>query len=174
MRRLLAAAAGLVILVLVVPQLLLPGIVAERIEDRLTRNGGSAEVSLRSFPALRLLFTDGSRLQARGRDLTLDLAAEDEDVFDRLDGFSTVEIVMSDLRVGAIDVRAFSLRRDGSDPYRLRALASTLGGAIPIRLDMELASDGGAVDVVSGGSTVAGLPTGPLGEILAEAVLAQL
>lgn len=172
MRRILAIAAGLVIVVLLAPQLFLPGIVSGRIEDRLTENGGSAEVSVRSFPALRLLFADGSRLQARGRGLTLDLAAESEDVFDRLDGFSTVEVAMSELRVGAIDVRSFSL--EGSDPYRLRALASTLGGTIPIRMSMELASDDGAIEIVSGGSTVAGLPTGPLGEILAEAVLAQL
>jgi hypothetical protein len=173
-RRALALGAGLVVAAVLASQLFLAGLVSGRIEDRLTEGGGSATVSIDSFPALRLLFADGSRMQVRGSGLNLDLAAESSDVFGRLDGFSTVDVAMSDLRVGAIDVRAFTLRRQDSDPYRMRALASTLGGAVPIRIDMELLSDDGEVEVVSGGSTVAGVPTGPLGEILAEAVLAQL
>ena len=34
---------------------------------------------------------------------------------------------------------------------------------VPIDLDLELTSDAGRVQVVSGGGTIAGVPTGPLG-----------
>lgn len=170
----MAIGAAPVVVLLVASQLFLPGIVSGRIEDRLTQNGGSAAVSLRSFPSLRLLFADGSRMQVRGTGLELDLAAEPADIFDRLDGFSIVDVVLSAFRVGPIDVQAFTLERGGSSPYRLRALASTLGGAIPVRIDMELESNDGSIEVISGGSTVAGISTGSLGESLVEAVLAQL
>jgi hypothetical protein len=45
---------------------------------------------------------------------------------------------------------------------------------IPLRLEMEVEGSGGQVEVVSGGSTVAGFPTGPVGELIAEAVLARV
>ncbi len=174
MRKGLTIAAGLVVVVLVASQLFLAAFVSSRVEDRLTEGGGSAMVSVDSFPALRLLFSDGSKFEVRGSGLDLELATEPNDVFGRLDGFVTVDIAISASTVGAFDVRAFTLRREDSDPYRMQALASTFGGTVPIRIDMQLASDDGEVEVVSGGSTVAGFPTGPLGEALAEAVLAQL
>ena len=39
---------------------------------------------------------------------------------------------------------------------------------------MELTSDDGRVRVVSGGGTVAGVPTGPLAELLTSAIVVQL
>jgi hypothetical protein len=46
--------------------------------------------------------------------------------------------------------------------------------AVPIELDMQLTSDDGRLQVVSGGGTVAGLPTGPLAELLTTAIVVQL
>ena len=45
---------------------------------------------------------------------------------------------------------------------------------LPIDLDMQLTSDDGRVQVVSGGGNVAGLPTGPLAELLTNAIVVQL
>ena len=39
---------------------------------------------------------------------------------------------------------------------------------------MELQSDGGRVVVVAGGGTVAGIPTGPLAELITEAIAIRL
>jgi hypothetical protein len=45
---------------------------------------------------------------------------------------------------------------------------------IPIDLRMALRSDGGRAVVVSGGGTVAGIPTGPLAELITAAISVRL
>jgi hypothetical protein len=45
---------------------------------------------------------------------------------------------------------------------------------IPIRLDMNLESDGGRIVVTRGGGTVAGIPTGPLAELVTSIVALKL
>ena len=57
MRRLGAlGVAGLVVVLLVVGQLVLPGIAAQRLRDRLGRSGRVLEVQVSAFPAIKLLW----------------------------------------------------------------------------------------------------------------------
>ena len=57
MRRLGAlAVAGLVVVLLVVAQLVLPGIATQRLRDRLSRSGRVLEVKVSAFPAIELLW----------------------------------------------------------------------------------------------------------------------
>ena len=57
MRRLVAmAVAGVVVLVLVVAQLVLPGIASQRLRDRLSRSGRVLDVHVSAFPAIQLLW----------------------------------------------------------------------------------------------------------------------
>jgi hypothetical protein len=57
MRRLGAlAVAGLVVVVLVVAQLVLPGIASQRLRDRLSRSGRVLDVQVSAFPAIELLW----------------------------------------------------------------------------------------------------------------------
>jgi hypothetical protein len=57
MRRLGAlAVAGVVVVLLVVAQLVLPGIAAQRLHDRLSRSGQVLEVKVSAFPAIELLW----------------------------------------------------------------------------------------------------------------------
>jgi hypothetical protein len=190
------------VVVLVGSQLLIPPIAERQTEDRLTAGGGDASVSLSGFPALRLLFDDGSRFEARGSGLDLDLNQR-VDVLDRLDGFSEVDVLIDDLVAGPLEVSSFQLTREGSDPYHLvssgRASPAALvdlgadalglpggdlfGGLagralgdapVPIELDMELVSSDDGIDVTSGGSSVAGIPTGPIGELITSAIVSRL
>jgi hypothetical protein len=191
-----------VVLILVASQLLVPGIAERQTEDRLEAGGGTASVSLSAFPALRLLFDDGSRFEARASGLDLDLNQR-VDVLDRLDGFSEVDVLIDDLIAGPLEVSRFQLTRDGSDPYHLVSSAQAspaalvdlgadalglpggdlfgglagqaLGDApVPIELDMDLVSSEDGIEVTSGGSTVAGIPTGPIGELITSAIVARL
>jgi hypothetical protein len=191
-----------VVVILVASQLLVPGIAERQTEDRLEAGGGTASVSLSAFPALRLLFDDGSRFEARARGLDLDLNQR-VDVLDRLDGFSEVDVLIDDLIAGPLEVSSFQLTRDGSDPYHLVSSAQAspaalvdlgadalglpggdlfgglagqaLGDApVPIELDMDLVSSEDGIEVTSGGSTVAGIPTGPIGELITSAIVARL
>lgn len=197
-------AAGIMVFALVASQILVPSLGARRVEDRLTEGGGSAEVTLGAVPALRLLFSDGERLEVDAQELDLELD-EREAVFDRLDGFTNVDISISDSGAGPFELRSFELHRDGAGPYSLLASGQTTAGELtafgfdqvelpgeslfdllldplvenvdtplPIELDMELASDDGRVQVVSGGGEVAGIPTGPLAELITSAIVLQL
>jgi hypothetical protein len=57
MRRLAAlAVTGLVVVLLVVAQLILPGIAAQRLRDRLSRSGHVLAVQVHAFPAIELLW----------------------------------------------------------------------------------------------------------------------
>lgn len=194
---------ALVVVLGAVSQLVLPDYMASRIEDRLTEGGGSALVSLDAFPAVRLLVGDGDTIEVRGTELDLDLTDETE-VFESLDGYDEVDVSLDDFRAGPFEVASFELARTGSSPYRLVSssvttpeelagygaaelgvelgplleyFAGQLPGAtqrLPIALDMEIESDGGRVVVVSGGGTVAGFPSGPLAQLLTQAIVVRL
>lgn len=189
---------------LVVAQLVVPGIGERQIEDRLTEGGGEAEVQLSATPAARLLLGDGDRIEVRGSNLELDIETEDPQVLDRLDGFAKVEVGLSDFRAGPFEVASFEMYREGEGPYTVRSRSTTTpaelvgygagalgiaGGSllefftgraplgnrrIPISVHMEMESDDGRIRVVSGSGMVAGYPTGPLAQFITAAIVVRL
>ena len=198
------AAASVVVFLLVAGQILIPSIGERKVEDRLTEGGGTADVTLGAFPAARLLFGDGERFEVEARDLDLGLG-HDERVFDRLDGFSIVDVSISDSTAGPFELTDFELNRNGEGPYTLTTDATTTptalvdygdegldlpGGGladlaldflgidtnvvVPVKLDLQLTSEDGRIHVVSGGGTVAGVPTGSLAELLTAAIVVKL
>ncbi len=202
-RRLLIAALALLAL-LGVSQLAIPPIAEHRIEDRLTAGGGQADVSLSAFPAVRLLFGDGSRISVTGRNLDLTAESSSGEVFQRLDGYDEVAVHLERFRAGPFELSSFDLTRSGTDaPYHLMTRGRTTpsdlaayaagqaglpGGpllgylgervvghqGLALDLDMELESDGGRVVVTSGTGSIAGIPTGPLAELITSVVALKL
>jgi hypothetical protein len=114
-----------------------------------------------------------------------------------------VDIALEDFRAGPLEVSSFSLARAGEAPYSMRMSATSSPASLvgfgaerlgisaapllgfvaeqtdadrrfPIELDVELVSEEGRIDVVSGSGTVAGFPTGPLAEIITAAVVGSL
>jgi hypothetical protein len=66
MRRIIAiATVGVVILVLVVGQLVLPGIAADRLRDRLSKSGTVISIEVHAFPAIELLWHHADRVVVR-------------------------------------------------------------------------------------------------------------
>ena len=199
-----AALAAALVLLLVLTQIFLPGIGEGVIEDRLTENGGVAEASLSSLPAARLLWGDGDSISIDATGLELDVTTEEDPVvFEDLDRFDDVEIVIRDSEVGPVELDDFILTRSGGDPYSLEAggtaspaslaqfgaesldipgsdilggiIGVATGGAdVDVELDMSIESDDGRVRVVDGGGDVAGIPTGPLAAIITSAVAIEL
>ncbi len=197
-------AAAVVVAVLTASQVLLPPLASHEVESRLTANGGEADVTLGALPALRLLLSDGERFEVRARDLDLELE-EEEQIFGRLDGFSIVDVSITNLQAGPFALGSFDLDRRGGGPYSLIATGTTttnelaqfgfeqlelpgeslidslldpfldqVDATVPLELDMELISDEGRVRVLSGGGTVAGVPTGPLAELITSAIVVRL
>ncbi len=132
--RLIAVSVGAALVVaLVGSQLLLPGYLENRIEDRLTAEGGTADVSLEALPALRLLAHDGDRIAIEGRDLRMDLRLSDlrARTLKDLDGFDEAELRLHDLVAGPFRLQTFNLvRAEDADSYRLSMIGSTSAGAL--------------------------------------------
>ncbi len=124
--RIAAIFAAAIILLLILSQIFLPGIGEGVIEDRLTENGGVADASLSATPAVSLLWGSGDTVKVDATSLDLEVsAARDPVVFDDLDRFDNVEIVMRDSTVGPVDLDEFVLTRKGDEPYSLEATGTT-------------------------------------------------
>jgi hypothetical protein len=201
--RIAIVALALVVALLVVAQFVVPPWAEKRIEDRLTEGGGTADASVAAFPAALLIAGDGDSLEVTGSDLDLEVDPE-EKVFDRLDGFDSVEIDLTEFQAGPFDVDTFALTRDGSGTYSMQSELTTTGSAllsygaerlgvpgssllplitgdnpeanapIPVDLDMELESDDGRIIVTGGTGEVAGYPAGPLAELITAAIVVQI
>jgi hypothetical protein len=203
MWRVAALVAGGVLLLMVAAQLLLPGIVAGEIEDRLTEEGGEASAEVEAFPAVRLVFGDGDRLEIEGDGIDLDPARRETSV-ERLDGFGEVAVRLEDVEVAPLRIASFRLvRPEGAENYRLAIRAETspsdvsaflgqetggffgelLGGLaagqlpddpIPMDLSGVLTTRDGEFEVVTAEGDVAGVPAGPLVELVVGAVADRL
>lgn len=203
MLRRLAIAALILLALLGISQLVIPPISESRLENRLTSAGGTADVSMSAFPAVRLLFGHGSHISVTGSGLDLTSQSTSGDVFSSLDGYDRVAMNLEKFRAGPFRLASFELTRAGPDaPYHLvtrgrttpadlasfgAAQAGLPGGPlvgylgnqvlghdpVPIRLDMELESDGGRITVTGGTGTVAGIPTGPLAQLITSVVAVQ-
>lgn len=202
--RIAATAGAAIVVLLLVTQLFLPGIGEGVIEDRLTDNGGAADASLSAMPAARLLWGAGDRIaiDATGLDLKV-TTTQDPVVFDDLDRFDDVEIVIRDSSLGPVQMSNFVLTRNGDEPYALEATGDTsvsdlaefgaetfdlpgadiLGGIlnvatggteVDVDLDMKVESDDGRVHVIEGGGEIAGIPTGPFAAFITSAVTVEL
>jgi hypothetical protein len=184
-------------------QAIIPNRAEQDVEDRLTRDGGSADVTVKAIPAIRLLFDDGDVLDVDARGINIPIEDLRGGSFKELDGFDEVKVRLLRSEVGPFTANRVLLERDegeenysftyrgstsagqladfalGALPPTLRTLIEAIGGrpadtAIPIRLDAELKSQGGRADLVSGRGTVAGLPLGGIALPLAGAIISRL
>ena len=202
----IAALIGAAVLTLVVfAQIFVPGLGERAIEDRLTENGGVADVSLKATPAVRLLWGSGDAVEITGSGLELDLEVEEDPrAFEDLDRFGDARIVITDSDAGPVRIDNFSLVNEGDEPYRLIMRGATsvsdiaefatanadlpgsgilgtflnftgVGGAdLDIDMDMTLESDDGRIRILDGGGEIAGIPTGPLAELVTNAIVVRL
>jgi hypothetical protein len=157
MPRVLLALFGLIVVLLVASQFVLPLIAEGQVEDRLEDGGGSASAEIDAFPALRLLFDDGDRLEATGEGLRLDVSRQQR-VLERLDGFDEVLVELVDFSVGPFDLDGFVLvRNEGETSYR----TAFTGEASPREVAGFLGSQaGGALGGLLGGLAAGTLPGG--------------
>ena len=125
MRLFLFRLAGILVPLFVLSQVVLPWYAADRVEGRLTENGGTADVSVSAFPAVRLIAGHGDRLYVKASGLDLDLEEKREKPFDRMDKFDDVTIAIADSRAGPFRVRSFFLDRTAPQRYRVFSTVTT-------------------------------------------------
>jgi hypothetical protein len=202
MRRLAIRLGIALAALLIASQFLLPPYLEHRVANSLTEHGGSANVDLDAFPALRLLFGHGRKLDVTASGLSVDLSPGQEDVFKRLDDFSDVHIDVAGSRAGPFTVRRFTVTRTRDHTYAVvtvgdgtagdvaRYAGSRLGGGfgqalaglaasalggferpIPFDAQMNIVTGAGTPRAENVRGAVAGLPAGPLTQVVANALL---
>jgi LmeA-like phospholipid-binding len=108
------AAVGVVLLVLVVAQLVLPGIAARRVRDQLSKSGTVLEVKVSAFPAIKLLWHRADSVVVR----MASYRAPVTDLSHTLAGTGdagSVDASAQVLRVGPLALRGATMRKRGSD-----------------------------------------------------------
>jgi len=133
MRRIIAiATAGVVILVLVVAQFVLPAIATDRLRDRLSKSGNVISVEVHAFPAIKLLWNHADRVVVRmgryqsGAGALGDLLSQTSDV-------GSVDASAQEFSSGLLTVRDAALRKRGNQLVGTALVTeSDLRRAIPI------------------------------------------
>jgi LmeA-like phospholipid-binding len=113
MRRL--AALGITVLVLVllgVAQLVLPGIAAQRLRDRLAHSGTVLEVKVDAFPAIKLLWHQADHVVVRMADYRSSTADLGDSLAQTSDA-GTVDASAATVHAGLLTLRNATLRKRG-------------------------------------------------------------
>ena len=197
------AVLAVIAIALVATQIFLPGAAESDVEDRLTRDGGTASVTIDAVPALRLLFDDGDKIEVRAEEVEIPLEDIQGRSFKELDGFDEVDVRLARSTVGPFFAEEVTIQRpegealyafnfDGTTsaaqvsdfalaglPPLLRSALTALAGRagereLPISLDVDLRSEGGRARVVGGGGTFAGLPLGGFALGIAGAIISRI
>lgn len=147
----------LVAVLLVASQFVIPPLAAHEAAGRLTAHGGQADVSLSAFPAIRLLFGHGRRLEVHASGVSVDLKPGQEDIFRRLDDFEQVEIAITSSRAGPFTIASFRIHKIGDRSYLVGVRGDANAGDVARYAGSQL---GGGF-----GAALAGLAASALGNL---------
>jgi hypothetical protein len=155
-RRAIAIGLLVVVALLVVAQLVLPGVAERRLRDRLGRDGTVTQVEVHAFPAIKLLWHRADRVVLRMRGASAgtgrlaDLLASTRDA-DEVDGRA------DEIKVSLLRLRDARLRKRG-DRLEGRATVTTadLNSALPPGFTLRPVAAGGGALVFEGTANVLG------------------
>jgi DUF2993 family protein len=154
--RIVAGVGVAVVALLVLSQLILPGIAERRLRDRLERNGTVDSVDVRAFPALELLGGRADEVSVRmsgartGAGRFADLVARTEDT-DRLDAEVT------GVRIFTLRLRELTLKKRGRTIDGTATVADAdLRAVLPDGFDVRPVASGDGALVFEGTAAILG------------------
>jgi hypothetical protein len=160
MRRALLAVAGLLVVVLIVGQIVLPRVAARRLRAGLERHGSDVRVQVEAMPAIKLLWHRADRVTVRvghlrpggsGSGTSLPDLLADTKAADRLD----VSVALLDAR--QLRIHDVGLRKKGNTLVaHVRVTAAAIDAALPPRLRISARQIAPDRLAVSGGTRVFG------------------
>ena len=157
-RMAILAVAGLIALLALASQLLLPRLIEHQVEQRLTKHGGHARVHLKALPAARLLFREGDSVTVRATGLVTpppDPSGSNA-ALDDLDGFDSVDIQVIGTRMGPLTISRLTLKRGtAGEPYTATVQATVTGSDLATYAGSQL---GGGIGGFLGGLAGAATP----------------
>jgi hypothetical protein len=146
MRRLtaLAIVLAVVVLLLIIAQLVLPGIAAQRLRDRLSKSGQVLDVQLSAFPAIELLWHQADRVVVRLKNYHSNPGPLSS-LLDQSADTGSLDASASEFDTGLVNLHEATLRKRGNDltgsaTVTAADLRSALGGAIQ---DVQPVTSGG-------------------------------
>jgi LmeA-like phospholipid-binding len=146
MRRLAAVGIVLavVLLLLLIAQLVLPGIAAQRLRDRLSKSGQVLDVKVSAFPAIELLWHQADRVVVRLKNYHSN-PGHLSSVLDQTADTGSLDASASQFDTGLVTLHDATLRKrgnglTGSATVTAADLRSALGGAIQ---DLQPVASGG-------------------------------
>jgi len=157
-RRLIAlGVAGVVLLVLIVAQLVLPGVAARRLRDELSHSGTVLSVKVSAFPAIELLWGDADTVVVRlGRYRT-----GSSQIGSRLagvGGVGTLDVSAQEVEWGVITLHDAVLRKRGGELVgSATIMESDLRSAVPFLDDVSPVASSGGQLVLRGTASLFGL-----------------
>jgi hypothetical protein len=157
-RRLIAlAVAGLVVALLIVAQLVLPGIAASRLRDQLSRSGTVLSVEVSAFPAIELLWHHADKVVVRMGRYQSSASA----VGSRLDGAAgvgTIDASAQEFDTGALTLRNATLLKRGSELSGSATVQQAdLRAAVPFLQDVQPVASSGGQLIMRGTANLLGL-----------------
>jgi len=115
LRRLIAlGVVGVVLLVLVIAQLVLPGIAASRLRNQLSKSGTVLSVKVSAFPAIELLWRHADSVVIRMGRYTAG-ASEIGNKLGEAANIGTLDVSAQQLQSGLLTVRDARLRKQGNE-----------------------------------------------------------
>jgi hypothetical protein len=151
------ATVGVVLVLLVVAQLALPGIAAQRIRDQLGPSGQVTSVDVSAFPAIELLWHQADSVTvhlARYRASSAELAHNLGQTGDA----GSVDVTADRLNTGLLTVRHASLRKRGDQLTGSAQITDAdIRSALPQGFDVRPVASGGGQLVLQGTATILGL-----------------
>jgi len=150
-------AAGVVVLLLVIAQLVLPGIAAQRLRDRLSRSGRVLEVQVSAFPAIELLWHHADRVVIRMATYTSSAAALSSTV-GQVGDVGTLDASAGELRAGLLTLRDATLRKRGNVLTGTATVTEAdLRTALPVLDSVTPVASGGGQLTLQGTATLFGV-----------------
>lgn len=151
MRRVGLFAIALVVVLLVVAQLVLPGIAATRLRDRLARSGKVISVSVSAFPAVELLWHRAGEVDVRLASYHAAGGAGLGRALDQTADVGTINVSVEELNTGLVALRNVILRKRGDVlTGRATLTLANLQAALPAGLEVEPVASGDGKLVLRG------------------------
>src|SRR5437764_9050725 len=158
MRRLAVLAVALiVVLVLGIGQLVLPGIAAQRLRDRLSASGQVQSVQVHAFPAIELLWHHADRIVIRMQRYHSS-SGQIGDLLQQANGVGTIDASVGVLDSGLLTLRDATLRKRGETVTgRARVTEADLRAAVPFLDAVRPVASGGGGLTLRGTATLLGV-----------------
>jgi LmeA-like phospholipid-binding len=146
--RIAAGLAGAIVLVLVLAQLFLPGLAANRISSRVGRYGSVESVTVKAWPAIELLWGHADSVTVRAQNLEVS-PAQTGKLLREARGVEKIELTASSAQEGPLRLSNVSFHKQGAAlSAQAQISVADVKAALPEGFDVQLlSSSGGEVEV---------------------------